>query len=380
MQFIFFGIVLLVYGLLNFYIGLRGYQGISAQIPISKILYWAVIILISSTYIIGMLGRNFIPQRLVYAFNLIGGYWMAAFVYLLVFAVLTDIFRFLGKKLNLIPNIVANNTWFIVFFIVAIVAVLLMVGTYNAITPKVSDYEITVEKKAGKLKQLKCAMISDVHLGEIVKRDRMKKAVEIINGLNPDIVIIAGDLIDNSVEPVKRENMLEELKNVKSRYGTYAAFGNHEYFSGSTEEITTMIEAAGVTVLRDKMVKIDDSFYLVGREDMTGTSFGFTRSKLESLTVGRDEKLPLLVIDHQPSGLEEAKKTGVDLQFSGHTHAGQFFPINIITSLIYKNSFGYLKEGDFNLLVSCGYGTWGPTVRLGSQSEVLDVTVNFSGK
>lgn len=377
MQFIFMGIVLIIYGLLNYYIGLRGLQGINAQSPKTRIIYWSIVFLLAASFIVGMLGRSFLPGGLGQVINTIGGYWIAAFVYLLGLVIIIDIFRLLGSRFNLIPGVLKNNTWFIVFTVISAVVILLAVGTYNAIVPRVTEYKISIDKKAGNMKQLKCTMISDIHLGDIIGRDRLHKAVDLINRTEPDLVVIAGDLFDSAIEPVIKGNMLEELKGIKSRFGTYAVMGNHDYFSNSADEITKLVEAAGVTVLRDKAVKVNDSFYLVGREDKTALRFGYKRAALEDLLKGADTRLPVIVLDHQPSGLKEPRKAGADLQLSGHTHAGQFFPANLVTNMIFEEDFGYFKDGNFNLVVSCGYGTWGPTVRIGSQSEVVKLNINF---
>ncbi len=378
MQFVFISIFLLIYGLLNYYIGIRGYRSISAQIPLNSWIYWTVFAICALAYIVGMAGRSFLPEFIGRLLSTIGGYWIAAFVYLLGLVVIIDIFSFIGKKLNIIPAIIKNNSWFLAFAVITAVGILLAVGTYNAMIPKISGYDITINKKAGNLKKLKVAMISDVHLGDIIGRDRLKNAVEIINSMEPDMVVIAGDLFDSAIEPVKKDNMLAELKGIKAKYGAFAIMGNHEHFSNSIDEITNMIEENGVTVLRDKAVLIDGSYYLVGREDKTGHRFGNTRAALDDLLKEADKTLPIIVLDHQPSGLEEPKSSGVDLQLSGHTHGGQFFPASIVTNMMFEQDYGYLQDGNFNIIVSCGYGTWGPTVRIGSQSEVVKINISFS--
>ena len=378
MQYIFVAIILIIYGLLNYYIGRRGLQSINTKIPIIKIVYWIILFSFASMYIVGMSGKNYLPERLHIIISTIGGYWLAAFVYLIGFIVIIDIFRFLGNRLNLVPRIIKNNTWFVALVVVTIVAFILAIGTYNAIVPNVVDYNISINKKAGDMKQLKCAMISDIHLGETIGRERLHNAVGIINELEADIVVITGDLIDNDIEPIEKSHMLEELKGIKSKYGVYAILGNHEYYGNATEKITELIEASGVTVLRDKYVKIQDSFYLVGREDSTGVMKGYNRAKLDALLIGVDKKLPVLVLDHQPIELDESRKEEIDLQLSGHTHAGQFFPISLATIAIYEEDNGHLKDNNFNLIVSCGYGTWGPSIRIGSQSEIVNININFA--
>lgn len=377
MQLIVMGIFVIIYGLLNYYIGIRGFKSINAQVTLNKVLYWIILYFFAAAYIIGMATRNSLPGAVGRILNTIGGYWIAAFVYLLGFVVIIDFFGFLGRRLDIIPGLIKNNTWFIAFTVIAAVVILLGVGTYNALVPKISEYDVAINKKAGNIKKLKCALISDVHLGEVIGRDRLRKAVELINDMEPDIVVIAGDLIDGEVKPVKEGNMLEELKGVKAKFGTYAIMGNHEQYSNAVDEIASMLEATGVTVLRDKTVKINDSFYLAGREDMAGQRFGITRKSAAELLEGADTTLPVIVLDHQPSTLDEPRKAGADLQLSGHTHAGQFFPASLVTNMMFEEDHGYLKDGSFNLVVSCGYGTWGPTVRIGSRSEIVKLNIDF---
>ncbi len=371
------GFALLTYAFLNYYIGLRGLKSINTKVPVNKYAYWIIIAVLASTYFVGMLGGKYLPDRLGRAVNTVGGYWLAAFVYLIGLVVIMDIFRILGKKLNIIPGFLRDRTWIVAASVVLFVGIILAVGTYNAIVPRIVSYNVSIDKKAGDMEKLKCAMISDVHLGDTIGRDRLHTAVEKINSLNPDIAVITGDLIDREIEPVKKANMLEELKGLKTRFGAYVIMGNHEYYSNDVEEITRMYEESGLVVLRDKYVKVNNSFYLVGREDFMADTSGYHRENLSNLLESVDKSLPVIVLDHQPKDLSEARNEGVDLQLSGHTHGGQFFPISLVTSGMFEEDNGYLKDNNFNLIVSCGYGTWGPTVRIGSRSEVLDININF---
>lgn len=371
------GFALLTYAFLNYYIGLRGLKSINTKVPVNKYAYWVIIAVLASAYFVGMIGGKYFPDSLVRTINAVGGYWLAAFVYLVGIVVLMDVFRILGKKLNILPAFLKDRTWLVAAAVVLFVGTVLAVGTYNAVVPRIVSYSVNINKKAGDMEKLKCAMISDVHMGDTIGRERLRTAVEKINSLNPDIAVITGDLIDREIEPVKRANMLEELKGIKTRFGAYVIMGNHEYYSNDVEEINKMYEDSGLVVLRDKYVKINNSFYLVGREDYMADKSGSHREKLSNLLEGVDKSLPVIVLDHQPKSLSEARTEGVDLQLSGHTHGGQFFPISLVTGSIFEEDNGYLKDGKFNLIVSCGYGTWGPTVRIGSRSEVLDITINF---
>jgi len=131
-------------------------------------------------------------------------------------------------------------------------------------------------------------------------------------------------------------------------------------------------------VLRDSSVKVADSFYIVGREDKYYEMIsGNKRAEIWELMQGLELELPVILLSHQPVNLEEAKNAGVDLQLSGHTHKGQFFPFNFITRNIFEVDYGYLRTGNLQVIVSTGAATWGPPIRIGSSSEVVDILVNF---
>ena len=128
--------------------------------------------------------------------------------------------------------------------------------------------------------------------------------------------------------------MPEILKKLRSRYGVYAVLGNHEYIGGNNELAVEYLQQAGINVLVDECLKINDQFYVVGRDDrMAGRMFGKSRIELSSLIDGIDKSLPIILLDHQPVNLEEGQRNGIDLQLSGHTHNGQFFPNTLISKL-----------------------------------------------
>ena len=175
------------------------------------------------------------------------------------------------------------------------------------------------------------------------------------------------------------QDMGEEFKKIHSKYGVYAVFGNHEYYGGAIDKIAYEYEiSANFNLLRDKTVKIDNSFYLVGREDLLYERYSKTkRRKIDELLSDTDRQLPIIVIDHQPANLSEGEKAGVDLQFSGHTHKGQLLPANIVTKRLFENDFGLLAKNTYNVVVSSGVGTWGPPIRIGSASEIVQVEIEF---
>ncbi|AFM39814.1 putative phosphohydrolase [Desulfosporosinus acidiphilus SJ4] len=371
-------IFLAVYGGINFYIGLRGWQALFSYIPYSSLkVYWIVFGMISLSYLIARSMQKFLPQAVYEGLNLVGAYWMAFMFYFLFMILAVDLLRLINHFIHLAPLRQGINPGFGLAIFILVLGIV-GYGAWNARNPRVNHYDITIGKKAGPLKQLHVVMVSDIHLGTIIHNNYLTKMVGMINQLNPDLVLFAGDVFDENVEAVNKQEMMETFKNLKSRYGAFAVLGNHEYIGGNVEEAMKYLSAAGVQVLKDSYQEINGSFYLVGRDDRSGSRYNRAqRENLQTLLQGVNHSLPIIVMDHQPLQLEEPVRQGVDLQLSGHTHAGQLFPIRLITRRIFEDDWGYLRKGNFQLIVSSGYGTWGPPVRLGNTPEIVDITIKF---
>ena len=190
---------------------------------------------------------------------------------------------------------------------------------------------------------------------------------------NPDLVLLPGDVFDEDIGPVIKENLGETLRTIKSKHGVIAITGNHEYIGGE-EAACRYLRDHGITVLRDSSIRIDGLCTVVGREDISIRQFaGKQRKSLDDLMKDVDTSLPIILLDHQPFHLEEAEDHGVDLQLSGHTHHGQLWPFNYVSSRIFEVSWGYKKKGNTHVYVSCGVGTWGPPVRTGNTPEIVNV-------
>ena len=164
------------------------------------------------------------------------------------------------------------------------------------------------------------------------------------------------------------------MKDLTAPLGVYGVLGNHEYYGRTIPQFLKEMERVGVTMLLDEIVKVEDSFFLVGRKDKTDSK----RKTMEELLAKIDPSLPIIVMDHQPSELKEAEKSGADLILSGHTHRGQMAPNHLITRKVFELDWGYLKKNQLHAIVSSGYGFWGPPLRIGSRSEVVLIEVSFS--
>ena len=222
----------------------------------------------------------------------------------------------------------------------------------------------------------------------------MEQMTEKINEQNPDLVVVAGDIFDNEYEALDDpEKLAEILRGIRSKYGVYACYGNHDIqekiLAGftfgskekkeSTPEMDEFLEKAGITLLRDEYVLIDDSFYLYGRPDYERPGRGIDKRKTpQEITEGMDVSLPVLVIDHEPRELQELADTGVDVDLCGHTHDGQVFPGNIVIRFFWENPCGYLKKGNMHNIVTSGVGLFGPNMRVGTKSEICDVSICFN--
>ena len=231
---------------------------------------------------------------------------------------------------------------------------------------------------------LKLVLMSDLHLGYHNPRAEFAKWVDKVNAEQPDLVLIAGDIIDISVRPLLEEDVAAEFRRLTAP--VYACLGNHEYYSGEPRA-RQFFSDAGIHLLRDSLVTLPDygNLTIIGRDDRTNpkrqplrknlSSFGKATGRRALLGNGVGEDSPIILLDHQPYNLELAEQAGIDFQFSGHTHYGQVWPISWIEDAIYECAYGSYQRGNTRYYVSSGIGIWGGKFRIGSQSEYVVLTL-----
>jgi predicted MPP superfamily phosphohydrolase len=377
---IFFGVFFAIYGSVNFYIGIRGWQAFGRLFPPGYgFVYWLLFAVLALSFIAGRFAEKYLPDILAGYFTGIGSYWLAAMNYLFFIIVLLDLLRLLDRWFAYIPSPVKTRPGLTGLAVALLVTGIVIYGAWNSRNPRLVRYDITIPNAAGSISGLHVVAVSDIHLGTIVHNGRLLSLVQRVNNLNPDLILLPGDIIDESVKTFVEQNMADSLRMLQSKYGSYAVFGNHEYIGGHPEETYRHLQEAGITVLRDEYKNIDGNFNLVGRDYQSAERFGGAgRKELSALMEGLDRSLPVILLDHQPSNLAEAQAQGVDLQLSGHTHLGQMFPFNFLTNRLFETDWGYLRKGDFQLVVSCGYGTWGPPIRVGNVPEIVDINIRFT--
>jgi predicted MPP superfamily phosphohydrolase len=370
--------ILLIFISLNYYVGWHGYVLLNNLFNLKHIvIYWTIFWLVAFSYVISRLSTRFMPIFITDFLKIIGSYWIAVMLYGFVLLPFADLAAWIMHLSSVPSSTYIPLLGSIVGFILLIIFAR---GSWNAWNPIIRKYEITIPKAAGEIKQLRIAMASDLHLGAIVGNKHLQRLVERINLLKPDLILLPGDIIDDDIKPYIRHQMADVMKQLQAPLGKYAILGNHEYIGGHIPEFVQQMKLSGVEVLLDKSVKIADSFYVVGRKDLSVSRFGADgRMELEALLEGIDKAYPLILMDHQPYHLAKAASNGLDVMLSGHTHRGQMAPLFLFTRKIFELDWGYLKKDNLHVIVSSGYGTWGPPIRLGSRSEIIELIIHFKG-
>jgi uncharacterized protein len=378
---IFISLVTAVYLAINYYIFIRGFQALPAGSGY-RLWYSLSFWLIASTFILARILERSWPCGFTEAVTWIGSFWLAAMLFFFLVVFIVDIVRLLDYFFGILPAFITSNPvktkLFLFWFAILFTVVQSVAGYINACTPRVVNVFAQTDKPMRDGKPVTIALATDIHLGTVIGPRKAAKLVSMLNRMNADIILLAGDVVDEDIAPVIRKDIGQSLIKLTARYGVYAITGNHEYIGGAEKAVKYLTEH-NITFLRDTFIVIDNKFTLAGREDRDKPRFtGIQRKPLGKVLEGVDPSLPLILMDHQPFHLDSVANAGVDLQLSGHTHHGQIWPFNYITKAIYTLSWGYLKIDRTNFYVSCGYGTWGPPIRLGNRPEVVYITLGNS--
>ena len=327
----------------------------------------------------------------------ISTYWIGIMLYSLLYVVLFDLLRLIAKHTKLKNTLLFSRGSVISIgsVVVACAVVTCLYGIFNARNIKVNEYSVTVNKSCGSDKHLKAVLVADLHMGYAIGVDHITNMVEKINQQDADIVIIAGDIFDNSYDGMDDpEGIKAQLKSIKSKYGVYAVYGNHDIdekiLMGFTfdwggkqlhnEKMTNFLKECNIKLINDESVLINDEFYLVGRRDTDkpGTEDG-TRAEVSELTKDLDKTKPIFVLSHEPDELQKTADAGADIDFSGHTHDGQLFPGNLTIGLFWENPCGMIKKDNMYSIVTSGVGVYGTFMRVGTDAEICSVDIDFAG-
>lgn len=373
-------IMLSILGGTNYYVARRIYQWIHVFIPqLNTIVFVSIYIFISFVMILGFMHSFFsLPTAVKNTLSWISACGMGIFAALLVLFIISDLLLFLGTIVRIIPKPLPNNIRFISGLMVALLTTGIMsYGMYNASQVKHVSYELQIKDTF--LDDLKIVMISDSHLGAANHFERnLEHIVQEINQLKPDIVCLSGDVFNDDFNSIRDPaKAVEQLQQINATYGVYACYGNHD--GGSTmDDMNLFLEQSNINLLNDEYIIIEDQLVLLGRLDGTPIGgFGYLeRKETEDVLASIDYKLPIIVLDHNPSNIEQYGSE-VDLILSGHTHRGQVFPGNLITKAMFIVDYGhYQKDTDSpHVIVSSGVSTWGPPMRIGTNNEIVSIVL-----
>ena len=382
-------IILPFYVLTNIYLYkvLIGWLNIFINFSKNKIfkiiLFIIQMLLVVFPYIAYIMPSNMVRKILF----LLGNYYLGLFIYALIILLISFIFKLIIKKYY-------NQRihFYLGLFVVISLISIMLVGNYSAKNISVTRYTVDIEKKVDNLDTLNIVMVADLHLGYNIGLKHIQRMVNKINNEKPDIVLIAGDIFDNEYAMIENpKKMINILKSIKSKYGTYAVYGNHDVkertligftFDGKNKKTSDIkmdkfLDKANIKLLKDDYIMIDDNIYVYGRLDYSNYKNKTIRKKANKITNSLDKSKPIIILDHQPKELDSLASSGVDLDLSGHTHDGQIFPINYFIKLFYKNSYGIKKYNNMTSIVTSGVGLYGPNMRVLTKAEITSIKVNF---
>lgn len=361
--------------LTNFYLLRRVWQGLSAAPKALRISVLVLMILSSVSYVAARGLLSGIDNALYTVVLWTGSVWFAFMHYCILFVLLGELLRLLFmrriREMKKAPGEYEKAK--LKFTLVSLTVVLITVtyGYYNAQDIKVKELNLEISAPGAVLDSMRIVYFSDSHLTPVNDGAKAEKMADAINALHPDVILAAGDIVDDQIYRLLSRNIDKPLKKFSSTYGTYIANGNHEYIVG-VEEADKFLRDAGFNVLRDSLVTIAGSITIAGRDDSAISRFtNGQRKDVRELLSADTAGLPIIVLDHQPFSLSRTADAGAAIQLSGHTHHGQIWPFNYVTSMIYEVSWGYKKIRDLHVYVTSGVGTWGPPVRTGSDAEIV---------
>lgn len=361
---IFITIVTAVYFGLHFFVYKCLTRSLVQEANWQKVLKWFFWLSGGSFLIAMILNRTFkihISILNFYTFTWLGVIAIAFFIFMVQF-ILSKIFPSQTKLLAVIA--------------LGVIGIITIISLVNGLqSPKVKHITIPLRGLPKELSGFSIVQLSDVHLESYKSKERIAYIIDKVNALKPNLVVITGDLIDSNV--CEEDVLCEHLGRLHASHGVLAITGNHEFYAG-LDSFLELAKRSKIQVLRNESITIADTLQIIGLDDNTARQFGFKGKDLDALIKESDQDKPIILLYHRPVRFDEAAQKGIDLQLSGHTHAGQIPPMDLIVWLYYKYPSGlYEKDGAF-IYTSSGTGMWGPEMRFLSKNEIVCFTLAYS--
>jgi predicted MPP superfamily phosphohydrolase len=367
-----------IYGGIHLYAFLKLKRGFALGPPAYLILAIFMILMVVSPIVV-RISERYGYEALARGLAYIGFTWMGLIFIFISASFFFDIYRllhFLARMLTQRPLAdftlsLRNFCTLAILFSCAVV----IYGYFEALHIRTEHVTVKTSKIPEKIGRFRVVQISDVHLGLIVGRSRLKRILGQVKDARPDILVSTGDLVDGQMDDL--EALTDMFQNIPAKYGKFAITGNHEFYAG-LDRALAFTEKAGFTMLRGEGITVSNLLNVAGVDDPARKRYGPDRAASEKALL---EKMPrekfTLFLKHQP--VINSESLGMfDLQLSGHTHKGQIFPFNLVTKLYYRMHTGLTKvNGNALLYVSRGSGTWGPPVRFLSSPEVTVIDITY---
>ena len=302
-------------------------------------------------------------------------YFLPYLLYLLMLLIDYDLLMGLNRFIKIIPDHITKQTKFRKICLAALLIIPLIVEIYGIINYRnirVNTYQLQIPAQKSSLEHLRIVLAADLHLQKTTPKNFLPRFVDTVNALEPDLVLLPGDITEVWNKHDRVSEFTEQFQRLNTRLGVYGSFGNHEWY-GDNEYARSFFEQAGIHLLEDEILVLDEMFTLVGRND----SFVKNRMKLSQLLADVPAHLPVILMDHKPHALTEVSKHKVDIQVSGHTHHGQLYPFHWITSAIFELSWGHKRINKTHFFVTSGIRGWGSQVRTNGDAEIMLIEVEL---
>lgn len=353
-----------------------GLEGAARAAGLGAVAVLATLVLVQPLF------ERFLPRRYGRLVAWPAFLWLGAAFYLVLFVGATDVLFLLrgapaaadvaGAALPADPSAAPHATLVVLAALLAS-GVALVDGLRG---PRDVRHEIRLPRWPRALDGFRIVQISDVHIGPLLDRRFAEEVTRRVNALDPDLIVITGDLVDGPVEHLADE--VAPFADLRARHGVYFVTGNHDYYSG-VDPWLEKVRELGIRPLRNERVTIERdgaAFDLAGVDDHRAALFGPGHGEdVRRALAGRDPERPVILLAHDPTTFKKAARHGVDLQISGHTHGGQLWPFGYVVRLVVSFVAGPYREGESRLFVSRGTGFWGPPMRLGAPAEINELVL-----
>ena len=308
-----------------------------------------------------------LPFFLLRPFAIVGG---LTFILLFYSMFLLVPYGLLALAMHFAPMNFLYASQYFSYFSLAILVILLPIGVWQALFPRVVHISLNTQKLLRE--DVHLAFLSDIHLGQVLGTWFSRHLVRKVNNLGADIILIGGDIIDGNLNYVLADGSLTPFQDLKAKYGTLAAFGNHDGYSFQLKRERQTLETLGIKVLEGETYKLGTNVEILGMRDF----MFFPQDKLPPAS----KEAFAIVIDHEPRRMQEAAQKNYDLYLAGHTHGGQFFPFNYATRRLFPLSYGVARFDKLLAYVTAGFGAWGAPFRLGQRAEIVLIHVHSEGE